>query len=178
MMLIFLFEKENVTVNVGSTNFTFNYTDYTVNQKFDTYSKKKLESAALLPTYFFRSTSFFYFLVGTFCYARIPIFCDPMLFPASSASASSVQKQHEEQGTSRQRFIWGDSAQCYSGSCEFFLFCWLGGGLIEKGCGGFLFACCQRQTTPSVKSGIGNSPTEPPAVPEFYGPVTNDPRME
>ncbi|ODM91975.1 Serine proteinase stubble [Orchesella cincta] len=88
----------------------------------------------------------------------------------------NAQQQHELQGTSRQRFIWGDSAQCYSGSCEFFLFCWLGGGLIEKGCGGFLFACCQRQTTPSVKSGIGNSPTEPPAVPEFYGPVTNDPR--
>lgn len=100
----------------------------------------------------------------------ICFFSYEMLFPA--------QKHHEQQGTSRQRLIWGDSAQCYSGSCEFFLFCWLGGGLIEKGCGGFLFACCQRQTTPSVKSGIGNSPTEPPAVPEYYGPVSNDPRMD
>ena len=38
----------------------------------------------------------------------------------------------------------GDQHQCSAGSCEFFLFCWLSGGVIEGGCGGFLFACCQR----------------------------------
>ena len=38
----------------------------------------------------------------------------------------------------------GDQHQCSTGTCEFFLFCWLAGGLIEGSCGGFLFACCQR----------------------------------
>ena len=38
----------------------------------------------------------------------------------------------------------GDQHQCGTGSCEFFLFCWLGGGQIEGTCGGFLFACCLR----------------------------------
>ncbi len=38
----------------------------------------------------------------------------------------------------------GDQHQCGTGSCEFFLFCWMSGGLIEGSCGGFLFACCQR----------------------------------
>lgn len=38
----------------------------------------------------------------------------------------------------------GDQHQCATGACEFILFCWLGGGIIEGPCGGFLFACCQR----------------------------------
>ena len=38
----------------------------------------------------------------------------------------------------------GDQHQCGTGSCEFFLFCWLSGGQIEGSCGGFLFACCLR----------------------------------
>jgi hypothetical protein len=38
----------------------------------------------------------------------------------------------------------GDQHQCGTGSCEFFLFCWLSGGRIEGSCGGFLFACCLR----------------------------------
>ncbi|XP_021962859.1 prostasin isoform X2 [Folsomia candida] len=75
-----------------------------------------------------------------------------------------------------RRLLWGDSGKCSSGSCEFFLFCWLSGGLVEKGCGGFLFACCRHNVASQVKSGIGYSPTEPPDVPEYYGPVMNDPR--
>lgn len=43
-----------------------------------------------------------------------------------------------------QKTFVGDQHQCQTGSCEFFLFCWLSGGVIENGCGGFLFACCQR----------------------------------
>lgn len=38
----------------------------------------------------------------------------------------------------------GDQHQCAAGSCEFFLFCWLSGGIVDGPCGGFLFACCQR----------------------------------
>ena len=42
------------------------------------------------------------------------------------------------------RLFVGDQHQCGVGSCEFFLFCWLGGGIIEGNCGGFLFSCCLR----------------------------------
>ena len=38
----------------------------------------------------------------------------------------------------------GDQHQCGTGSCEFFLFCWLSGGRMEGSCGGFLFSCCLR----------------------------------
>ena len=51
---------------------------------------------------------------------------------------------HPPPQTSAPKTFVGDQHQCATGSCEFFLFCWLGGGLIEGSCGGFLFACCQR----------------------------------
>ncbi len=52
-------------------------------------------------------------------------------------------RKHSRQPPHKKLFV-GDQHQCSTGSCEFFLFCWLGGGIIEGGCGGFLFACCQR----------------------------------
>ena len=55
-------------------------------------------------------------------------------------------------GSSRRRpptkkLLVGDQHRCGVGQCEFFLFCWLGGGVVSGGCGGFLFACCQRPHT-------------------------------
>ena len=44
----------------------------------------------------------------------------------------------------QKKLLVGDQGYCGTGSCEFFLFCMLGGGVVESGCGGFLFACCQR----------------------------------
>lgn len=44
----------------------------------------------------------------------------------------------------KKRQFVGDQHQCGSGSCEFFLFCWISGGVVEGGCGGFVFACCKR----------------------------------
>ena len=44
----------------------------------------------------------------------------------------------------KKRQVVGDQHQCGSGSCEFFLFCWLSGGTVEGTCGGFVFACCKR----------------------------------
>ena len=55
----------------------------------------------------------------------------PQTVPRNSQSAPS------------KTFV-GDQHQCGVGSCEFFLFCWLGGGIIEGNCGGFLFSCCLR----------------------------------
>ena len=42
------------------------------------------------------------------------------------------------------KFFVGDQHQCGTGSCEFVLFCWLSGGIIDGACGGFLYACCLR----------------------------------
>ena len=44
----------------------------------------------------------------------------------------------------RDKFFVGDQDRCLTGSCEFFLFCWLAGGVVEGGCGGFLQSCCNR----------------------------------
>ena len=44
----------------------------------------------------------------------------------------------------KKRQFVGDQQQCGTGSCEFFLFCWLSGGVVEGGCGGIIFACCKR----------------------------------
>jgi hypothetical protein len=51
------------------------------------------------------------------------------------------QVRHDQ--PKKRQFV-GDQHQCGTGSCEFFLFCWLSGGVVEGGCGGFVFACCKR----------------------------------
>lgn len=65
-----------------------------------------------------------------------------------------------------RRFFFGDQNKCSEGTCEFFLFCWLKGGYMEGGCGGFLFACCQRQRSINSGSSRGENIN--------YGPVVND----
>lgn len=85
---------------------------------------------------------------------------------------------HRPTSASR-RFVRGDQNMCYSGSCEFFLMCWLSGGLVEEGCGGFLFACCTRPGRAHYSSGLssGNHFRDDPRglVPHDHGPVRNDP---
>ncbi|KAI5699976.1 hypothetical protein M8J75_012072 [Diaphorina citri] len=63
-----------------------------------------------------------------------------------------------------------DNKYCASGSCEFFLSCWMSSGLIEGACGnGFLYACCHRNTAKA-------SDHHEIPQPLNYGPVQNDPR--
>ena len=50
----------------------------------------------------------------------------------------------QRQSPPKKKLLVGDQGYCGTGSCEFFLFCMLGGGVVESGCGGFLFACCHR----------------------------------
>ena len=56
--------------------------------------------------------------------------------------------------------------------------CWLSGGLIEEGCGGFLFACCSR---PGRATSVGPAPQNiyrddsRGLAPFDHGPVVNDP---
>lgn len=80
-------------------------------------------------------------------------------------------------GRATKRLFLGDQSLCYTGTCEFFLMCWLGGGLIDGGCGGFLFACCNR-------AGVGGRNQARPEsyredgqalVARDYGPIRNEP---
>ena len=66
---------------------------------------------------------------------------------------------------------------CYAGSCEFFLSCWMSGGLVEEGCGGFLFACCNRPGRAHYSSFTDNHFRDDPRglIPFDLGPVVNDP---
>ena len=56
----------------------------------------------------------------------------------------SLPPRPKRHSAPKKKLLVGDQGYCGTGSCEFFLFCWLGGGIIEGGCGGFLFACCHR----------------------------------
>ncbi|GAB0088366.1 uncharacterized protein DMENIID0001_027700 [Sergentomyia squamirostris] len=65
------------------------------------------------------------------------------------------------------------------GSCEFFLLCWMSGGLLHGACGGLLRGCCHR-TAKSANLGtagdVGNTVDLTDLPNKDYGPVTNDPR--
>jgi len=83
-----------------------------------------------------------------------------------------AQSNHNVDKMENRKLFFGDTDTCYTDSCEFFLLCWLTGGLIQKSCGGFLFACCHRPgvspapATPYVDS------LEHPSI--QYGPVRSD----
>jgi len=74
----------------------------------------------------------------------------------------------------RDKFFVGDQSQCLTGSCEFFGFCWLQGGVIEGGCGGFLMACCNKPNQVGHKTIVTQDNFAHPEV--NWGPVRNDPR--
>ena len=76
-------------------------------------------------------------------------FLRPRPVPASAVRPRPFRQRHPPKQSinpaPRQTKVFvGDQHQCGVGSCEFFLFCWLGGGIIEGNCGGFLFSCCLR----------------------------------
>jgi hypothetical protein len=63
--------------------------------------------------------------------------------PRPQKQSRPHQPRQRKHPPSKKIFV-GDQHQCGVGSCEFFLFCWLGNGIVSGSCGGFLFACCQR----------------------------------
>ncbi|XP_059472130.1 transmembrane protease serine 6 isoform X3 [Neocloeon triangulifer] len=99
-----------------------------------------------------------------------------------SREASRVKQQQQQQ----QFNVGGDQSLCFAGKCEFFLLCWMSGGLIEGSCGGFMFACCQRKQKSDDSLAINdhgsNSIAQQPDLEDkdlddyVNGPVTNDPR--
>ncbi|XP_037082479.1 uncharacterized protein LOC119103133 [Pollicipes pollicipes] len=72
---------------------------------------------------------------------------------------------HQYRPAVDHRFL-GSRAAC--GSCEFFMLCWMSGGTVRGGCGGFMFGCCERGRR-AAKS------FNPPPPQVDYGPVRNDP---
>lgn len=87
--------------------------------------------------------------------------------PLSTPVSSSIS-------VATRRLIFGDPTLCYTGTCEFFLMCWMGGGLIDGGCGGFLFACCSR---PNQRGQRGHQTYRDDSIgliPVDYGPIRND----
>lgn len=69
-----------------------------------------------------------------------------------------------------------DNRLCPTGSCEFFLTCWMSSGLIEGACGGgFLYACCLRNSGKATDRGASSITTNDIQLPSNYGPVINDP---
>lgn len=69
-----------------------------------------------------------------------------------------------------------DEKKCpQGGTCEYFFYCWMVGGLLEGSCGGLLRGCCHRV----AKAGIlgvqdSNSIDYSPNEGLSYGPVIND----
>lgn len=61
------------------------------------------------------------------------------------------------------------------GSCEFFFYCWMVGGLLDGTCGGLLKGCCHRVAKAGVL-GVQDSNSIDYASNEglSYGPVIND----
>ena len=74
----------------------------------------------------------------------------------------------------KKKFFVGDQHQCGAGSCEFFLFCWMSGGIVSGGCGGFLFACCQRPAT--VGSEVYLKQVSPKRLQKYGGKKGHFPR--
>jgi len=86
-----------------------------------------------------------------------------------------VVHRKRNQSPAPKAFV-GDQHQCGTGSCEFFLFCWLSGGRMEGSCGGFLFACCLRPDG-GGRNSEAIAEKDKARRPEVnYGPVRNDPR--
>ncbi|XP_059610078.1 uncharacterized protein LOC132257256 [Phlebotomus argentipes] len=65
------------------------------------------------------------------------------------------------------------------GTCEFFLLCWMSGGLLHGACGGLLRGCCHR-TAKSANLGTAGDLSNTVDLTDLpnkdYGPVINDPR--
>lgn len=84
---------------------------------------------------------------------------------ASRPNRLSPPVIHQYRASTDHRFI-GQRQSCGSGQCEFFMMCWMSGGVVQGGCGGFLFGCCQRYQR--------DAKSFTPAPQIDYGPVQNE----
>ncbi|KAG4077648.1 hypothetical protein HA402_012959 [Bradysia odoriphaga] len=85
----------------------------------------------------------------------------------------------EPPATTKDRDANDRELQCQheGGTCEFFLICWMSGGLLQGSCGGLLRCCCHRTAKSAnlATSDLTNSVVDLTDLPvKHYGPVQND----
>lgn len=75
------------------------------------------------------------------------------LTPTSSITRSSIPQIVHSLTDTQKKIIPDSKELCASGAtCEFFLTCWLSGGLLESPCHGLLRGCCQRSASKTGES--------------------------
>ncbi|KAH8401778.1 hypothetical protein KR009_007851 [Drosophila setifemur] len=95
-------------------------------------------------------------------------------------SASEATSSPQSASTFKEKVDITTDTECQhrGGTCEFFLGCWLSGGLIQGTCNGLLRGCCHR-TAKSANLGssdfVGNAVDLTDLPQKSYGPVNNEP---
>ncbi|KAH8355699.1 hypothetical protein KR200_005309, partial [Drosophila serrata] len=95
-------------------------------------------------------------------------------------SASEATSSPQSASTFKEKVDITTDTECQhrGGTCEFFLGCWLSGGLIQGTCDGLLRGCCHR-TAKSANLGssdfIGNAVDLTDLPQKNFGPVNNEP---
>ena len=68
-------------------------------------------------------------------------------WPFGFGGGSRKKPRAPPRDSGQKKILVGDSGLCGTGSCEFVLFCMVGGGRFTGGCGGLLYGCCERPDT-------------------------------
>lgn len=67
-----------------------------------------------------------------------------------------------------------ESSCSQGGTCEFFFYCWMVGGLLDGSCGSLLKGCCHRVAKAGILGVQDSNSIELPNEGLSYGPVIND----
>lgn len=68
-----------------------------------------------------------------------------------------------------------DEKKCsQGGTCEFFFYCWMVGGLLDGSCGGLLKGCCHRVAKAGILGVQDSNSIDYSGEGLSYGPVIND----
>ncbi|ALC40781.1 CG8170, partial [Drosophila busckii] len=95
-------------------------------------------------------------------------------------SASEATSSPQSASTFKEKVDITTDMECQhrGGTCEFFLGCWLSGGLIQGTCSGLLRGCCHRTAkSANLRSSdfVGNTVDLTDLPQKNYGPVNNEP---
>ncbi|KAH8407465.1 hypothetical protein KR222_001694, partial [Zaprionus bogoriensis] len=95
-------------------------------------------------------------------------------------SASEATSSPQSASTFKEKVDITTDMECQhrGGTCEFFLGCWLSGGLIQGTCDGLLRGCCHRTAkSANLRSSdyVGNTVDLTDLPQKNYGPVNNEP---
>ncbi|EDW36096.1 GL16860 [Drosophila persimilis] len=95
-------------------------------------------------------------------------------------NASEATSSPQSASTFKEKVDITTDMECQNrgGTCEFFLGCWLSGGLIQGTCNGVLRGCCHRTAkSANLRSSdyVGNTVDLTDLPQKNYGPVNNEP---